>query len=110
MKVESWIGIGKNHIGMLSIEVNVKGRDMLEKGQDTLTRAYSMLSPLRKNIDKMTTLVPEAYVNEFHSVLTKLEGIGINVSEFRTPDSEVKPQESTTASMCVEGKKIWGGG
>ena len=67
MKVESWIGIGKNHIGMLSIEVDVKGRDMLEKGQDTLTRAYSMLSPLRKNIDKMYSNIPEIYVHEFHT-------------------------------------------
>lgn len=82
---------------------------MEENKQDKLARAYAMLSSLRKNIDQMTTLVPEAYVNEFHSVLTKLEGIGINVCEFRIPDSEVKPQESTTASMYVEGKKIWGG-
>ena len=61
MKVESWIGIGKNHIRMLSIEVDVKERDMLEKGQDTLTRAYSMLSPLRKNIDKMYSNIPDIY-------------------------------------------------
>jgi len=64
---------------------------MTKDNQDTLARAYAMLSSLRKNIDQLTLNVPETYVREFHTVLDSLEGIGIKVSEFRIPDSEVKP-------------------
>lgn len=35
--------------------------------------------------------VEETYVREFHTVLDKLEGIDIDVSDFRIPDSEVTP-------------------
>ena len=64
---------------------------MARNKQDALARAYAMLSSLRKNIDKMGSRVPETYVREFHAVLTKLEDIGIDVSEFRIPDSEITP-------------------
>ena len=64
---------------------------MATNKQDTLARAYAMLSSLRKNIAQMGA-VEETYVREFHTVLTKLEGIGIDVSEFRIPDSEVVPR------------------
>ena len=65
---------------------------MTENKQDELIRAYTMLKSLRKNIDQMTTnSIPETYVNEFHSVLGRLENIDIEVSEFRIPDSAVQP-------------------
>lgn len=65
----------------------------MENKQDTLARAYAMLSSLRKNIDQMTTNnVPETYVHEFHAVLDRLEGIGKDVSEFRIPDSKIAPR------------------
>jgi hypothetical protein len=78
---------------------------MTKNSQDILARAYATLSSLRKNIDQMTALVPEAYVNEFHSVLTKLEGIEIDVSEFRIPDSAVQP-EITSRTRFREGEEI----
>jgi len=61
--------------------------------QDELIRAYATLKALRTNIDKMKEYsIEEKYVIEFHNVLSKLEGVGINTAEFRIPDSEVKPQ------------------
>ena len=64
---------------------------MEKSKQDVLTRAYAMLSSLRKNIAQLSG-VEEKYVNEFHIVLDKLEKIDISVSEFRIPDSMVKPK------------------
>ena len=66
---------------------------MGENKQDELARAYAMLSSLRKNIGQMSDYsIPETYVREFHTVLDRLTGIGINVSEFRIPDSAVQPK------------------
>ena len=78
---------------------------MEENKQDELTRAYVKLSSLRKSIAQMSFPIPEKYVHEFHTALDKLESIGVDVSEFRIPDSEVKPQ--TIASAYVNGKKMW---
>ena len=78
---------------------------MTKNDQDTLARAYATLSSLRKNIDQMDYNVPEIYVSEFHTVLDSLEGIGKEVSEFRIPDSALKPKPG--ASMYVEGKEIF---
>jgi len=64
----------------------------MEKSQDELARAYATLSSLRKNIDEMTDYsVTETYVQEFHAVLDRLQGI-IDIAEFRIPDSVVKPK------------------
>ena len=72
---------------------------MVENKQDALARAYVMLSSLRKNIEQITALVPETYMNEFHSVLTKLEGMEIDVSEFRIPDSEINPRVTSIHTL-----------
>jgi hypothetical protein len=64
----------------------------MEDKQDVLARAYATLSSLRKNVGEITTGVEETYVHEFHGVLDKLENIGIDVSEFRIPDSAVQPR------------------
>ena len=65
---------------------------MVENEQDILARAFATLSSFQKNIDSETVpySVEETYVREFHSVLDRLEAIGIDVSEFRIPSSEVK--------------------
>ena len=63
---------------------------MVENKQDKLARAYATLKSLRNNIAEMT-VVEEKYVHEFHTALDKLESIGIDVSEFRIPDSEIAP-------------------
>ena len=78
---------------------------MVENKQDALARAYAMLSSLRNNIAQMDYNVPEKYVREFHTALDRLEGIGKEVSEFRIPDSALKPKPG--ASMYVEGKEIF---
>ena len=71
---------------------------MTKNSQDELARAYAMLSSLRKNIGEITAdRVLETYVCEFHTALDKLESIGKDVSEFRVPDSVVKPR--ITSSM-----------
>ena len=76
---------------------------MTKNSQDELVRAYAILQALRKNIGQMTDYsILETYVNEFHSVLDRLEGIGIDVSEFRVPDSAVKPR--LTASWVGGGR------
>ncbi len=74
---------------------------MSKNSQDELVRAYATLSSLRKNTDQIHDITP-IYVNEFHSVLAKLEGIGITVSEFRIPDSEIKPRPSSINSLTGE--------
>ena len=66
---------------------------MTKDNQDTLARAYAMLSALRKNISQIKDYsVEEKFVNEFHSVLDKLESVGIKTAEFRIPDSAVQPK------------------
>ena len=61
------------------------GKDL----QDTFARAFTTLSSLRNNVSQMTSKVPETYVHKFHTVLDKLEGISIDVAEYRIPGSEV---------------------
>jgi len=78
---------------------------MEENKQDKLKRAYAMLKSLRETIAQMSSPIPEKYVREFHTALDKLESSGIDVAEFRIPDSEVKPR--TISSMYVEGRKEW---
>lgn len=77
---------------------------MVENKGDAFARAYVTLQSLRKNIEHIGG-VEEKYVREFHAVLDRLEGIGIDVSEFRIPDSELKHRD-TAASMYVGGERI----
>lgn len=65
---------------------------MAENKQDILIRAYAMLQSLRKNIDLIPSNIEEKYVKEFHSALDRLQTIGIDVTEFRISDSEIKPR------------------
>ena len=71
---------------------------MVENKQDKLARAYATLSSLRKNIAEITA-VKETYVNEFHTVLTGLQGIGINVSTFWIPYSEINPRTASINTL-----------
>ncbi len=67
----------------------------MEENQDIILRAYAVLSSLRKNIDQPSITeynsIKSSYVEEFHSVLKSLEEIGMNVSQFYIPDSEIEP-------------------
>jgi hypothetical protein len=79
---------------------------MSENKQDVLARAYAKLSALRKNIDQMAdyrSKITETYVREFHYVLDSLESLAIDITEFRVPDSEVKPL--ITGSSLEGGKR-----
>jgi len=64
---------------------------MKENGQDRLARAYAMLQALRNNITELAS-VREIYVREYHTALDMLESIGIDINDFRIPNSEVKPR------------------
>ena len=80
---------------------------MTKNSQDELKRAYPMLSSLQKNIAQMTEYsVEEKFVREFHAVLDRLEGIGMEVAEYRIPDSEVKPKVTGVSPVSY----IGGGG
>ncbi len=66
---------------------------MTQDNNDVFARAYARLSALRKIIgDMVDYLVLETYVQEFHAVLDKLKAIGIDVAEFRVPNSLVQPR------------------
>ncbi len=69
---------------------------MEENKQDVMIRAYATLSALRKNIDPIAYGVTEVYVREFHNSLDRLETVGIDVLEFRIPESVVKPRITST--------------
>ena len=77
---------------------------MEENKQDKIARAYATLLSLRNNIAEMTN-VTELYVNELHTVLIRLQGIGMDVSEFFIPDSELKHRD-TAAIMYRGGERI----
>ena len=75
----------------MGIDSNDGEGGMSKESQDGIIRAYSILKALRKNIDQIGS-IPEKYVNEYHTVIEKLENsIGITLSEFRIPDSEIQP-------------------
>jgi len=69
---------------------------MQEKNQDSLKRAYATLQALQSNINDIATVygVEEKYVSQYHAALNMLEGIGINVEQFRIPPSEVQHRET----------------
>jgi len=80
---------------------------MQEKNQDSLKRAYATLQALRSNIDAIATAygVEEKYVAEYHSALDMLEGIGIDVAQFRIWASEVQSRVSLAVSYPGEATK-----
>lgn len=73
--------------------------------QGKLARAYATLSSLRKNIDQEGYNVPEKYVREYNATPDKLDGINIDTSEFRIPDSEVNPR--ITQSYFITSEKVY---
>lgn len=64
----------------------------MDRQKDAIARAYARLVSLRENMAAMEkTRVEEKYVREFHDILASIESVGIDISEFRVPDSEVAP-------------------
>ena len=78
---------------------------MQEKNQDSLKRAYATLQALRNNIDDITTddEVTETYVCQYHAALDVLEGIGIDVVQFRISFSDVQPEKYTKEKYVTKG-------
>ena len=65
-----------------------------KNGTDTLLRAISLLTALRNNTKDLGEQgdISESHVNEFHTILSTITLLGIEVTEFHIPESEVKPQ------------------
>lgn len=72
---------------------------------DKLLRALSLLTALRQNtsVDSIREYadLTTSHVNEFHTILSTISSIGIDVSEFFIPDQELKP---TVTSIDTLGK------
>lgn len=64
---------------------------MERNDQDTLNRAYAMLKALQNSVAELQ-LVKETYVRDYHTSLDMLEGMGIDVTQFRIPPSELQPR------------------
>jgi predicted nucleotide-binding protein len=74
---------------------------MTKNSQDELIRAYTNLKALRDRIAEITT-VRDTYVNEFHSTLIRLQDIGIGISEFWIPDSEITPRVESIRTLTFD--------
>ena len=65
-----------------------------EVNADQIIRALSLLTALRSSIQDAREYndLSESHVSEFHTTLSNLTNMGIDVTEFLIPDSELKPQ------------------
>jgi hypothetical protein len=63
---------------------------MKENEKDKLRRAYATLTSLRDNIAELQQQVHEKYVTEYHKALDILQGIGIDVEQFRIGESQLQ--------------------
>ena len=65
---------------------------MDNRRQAAIEKAYSMLLETRQHMVVMVLpwkAISESIVVEYHSVLDELEGIGIDTSDFRIPETEI---------------------
>jgi len=61
--------------------------------QETYKRAYVRLNSLKGNLKD--PMVHEKYVQEYHQILASLEAAGMEIAEFKIPDSELKQSWSS---------------
>ena len=61
--------------------------------QETYKRAYARLTSLKGNLKD--PMVHEKYVKEYHQILTSLGETGMEITEFKIPDSELKQSWSS---------------
>lgn len=67
---------------------------------DALARAYSRLVSLRDSLSAHTDpVLGEAYPTEFHGALDRLQEAGLDVAEFRVPDSALHRSSSSSNYM-----------
>ena len=73
---------------------------MTQNNLDAIIRAYPMLKALKERAEQIPAYnIEEIFVHEFHNALDKLEGFGIDVAEFRIPDSELAPIRTGSAGF-----------
>lgn len=58
------------------------------ENQEKYKRAHARLTSLKGNLDD--PMIHEKYVSEYHQILSSLAETGIEVDEFKIPDSELK--------------------
>ncbi len=58
---------------------------------DKLRRAFSTLTSLKQNVLEEGHHLHERYVTEYHRVVDGLEKQGMDLTEFKIPQSELKP-------------------
>ena len=66
---------------------------------DKLIRAISLLTALQgstKNANEHNDL-SDSHVNEFHTTLSSIADMGIDITEFLIPNSELKPRHLASA-------------
>jgi hypothetical protein len=75
--------------------------------QDTLIRSYTILASLQKNVKdgEFPFGVEENFVKEYHNVLDKLSNAGIELLEFRIPESEFHSISSGGIRVTIPGQK-----
>jgi hypothetical protein len=61
---------------------------------DRLMRAISLLTALQNNTKNANEFndISDSHVTEFHTTLSSIADMGIDIKEFRIPDSELNPQ------------------
>jgi hypothetical protein len=80
---------------------------MTQNHNDTVIRAYATLISLRKNIGEIPNIkIRETFVHEYHNVLDNLQKMGVDLIEFRIPDSEVQPVD-TAIQVITPGKSVY---
>jgi len=69
---------------------------------DEIARAYATLSSLKQNVPN-TFEVEQSWVNDFHSVLDKIEkATSLDLQEFRVPQQELHKEISGGNSISGE--------
>lgn len=58
------------------------------ENQEKYKRAHSRLISLKENLEY--PMINEKYVTEYHQILNSLAETGIEIEEFKIPDSELK--------------------
>ena len=68
-------------------------------------RVLLILSSIRENIDSIKGQVEEKYSIEYHAALDRLEAIGFDTTEFRIPESEIKPKVTSIPTLTLQGQR-----
>ncbi|MEX0931220.1 MAG: hypothetical protein WDZ88_00555 [Candidatus Paceibacterota bacterium] len=70
------------------------------ENQEKYKRAHARLTSLKENLDY--PMIHEKYVSEYHQILNSLADTGIEIDEFKIPDSELKQSWASSNYMTGE--------